>query len=77
MTGTGTVEDISTDETAGRRVKGVGEDTKLEFTNTKNPTIDTGILLDSMPYVVILGIAILGIAVYVVRKRKKDDSDLD
>lgn len=77
VTGTGTVEDISTDETAGRRVKGVGEDTKLEFTNTKNPTIDTGILLDSMPYVVILGIAILGIAVYVVRKRKKDDSDLD
>ena len=45
--------------------------------NFKDGNPDTGILLDSMPYVVILGIAIFGIAVFVVRKRKKDDSDLD
>lgn len=76
-TGTGTATELKETTTMGVEVVGVDEDTALVFTNTKNPTIDTGILLDSMPYVVILGIAIFGIAVYVVRKRKKDDSDLD
>lgn len=77
ITGTGTSTELKETTTMGVEVVGVDEDTALVFTNTKNPTIDTGILLDSMPYVVILGIAIFGIAVYVVRKRKKDDSDLD
>lgn len=77
ITGTGTPKELKETTTMGVEVVGVDEDTALVFTNTKNPTIDTGILLDSMPYVVILGIAIFGIAVYVVRKRKKDDSDLD
>jgi hypothetical protein len=39
--------------------------------------IDTGILLDSLPYAILLGMAAAGAAVCFIRRRKEDDSDLD
>ena len=47
------------------------------FTNTKNDIIDAGVLLDSLPYVLILGAVAAGVIFYVIRKRKEDENDLD
>ena len=45
--------------------------TTVEFTNTHNVSIETGIALDSLPYILILvGVVAVG-AVLVVRKRRK------
>lgn len=47
------------------------------FTNTKNVDVDTGILLDSMPYVVILAAVAAGAAFYFIRKKKEDEDDFE
>lgn len=41
--------------------------------NPANP--DTGVLLDSLPYVLILGAAIAGIAIFLLRKRRRNDEE--
>lgn len=43
---------------------------KVEITNTKDVNVDTGISLDSIPYLVILGFAILGSSVLFFKKRQ-------
>lgn len=43
------------------------------FTNTRGATIDTGVMLDSMPYVLALVIVAGGAAVMFVRKRRVED----
>ena len=53
----------------------VTEGLKIDFTNTYNITIDTGILLDSLPYVLILVIVIAGVVVMFIRKRRSYDED--
>lgn len=47
----------------------------VEFINTKNAIIDTGVILDSLPYFLILGAAAAGIVFYAIRKRKESDLD--
>ena len=42
------------------------------FTNNKNVTIDTGISLETLPYVLILGVVAVG-AVLLLRKRRAGD----
>ncbi|MCI6886554.1 MAG: VWA domain-containing protein [Lachnospiraceae bacterium] len=49
----------------------------VTFTNTKTAIIDAGVLLDSLPYALILGAVAAGIVFYVIRKRKEDENDLD
>ena len=49
----------------------------VTFTNTKTAEIDAGVILDSLPYVLILAAAIGGAAFYFIRKKKDDESDLD
>lgn len=41
------------------------------FTNTANKTVDTGIILDIAPYIIIFVIAIVGAILFFGRKRKK------
>ncbi len=48
---------------------------KIVFTNTKEARPDTGILLDSWPYLLILVIALAGIVGFVIHKRKETDLD--
>ena len=48
---------------------------KVTFTNNKEATPDTGVLLDSLPYVVILAVVVLGAALVIVRRRKHRDDD--
>ena len=48
---------------------------KVTFTNHKVTVPDTGVLLDSLPYVVILAVVVLGAALVIVRRRKHRDDD--
>lgn len=49
-------------------------DQTITFTNTHNVTIDTGILLDTLPYILILAVVALG-AGMMLRKRRSRDED--
>lgn len=46
---------------------------KVIITNRKESTVDTGIILDSAPYILILAIVVIGLAVVVTRKRANRD----
>lgn len=43
------------------------------ITNTKDPVIDTGVSMDSIPYVVLLTVACLGLVVLLTKKRTARD----
>lgn len=45
------------------------------FTNTKNAPIDTGISMDTLPYILIMLAVIGGIAFTIIRRRKDDELD--
>ena len=42
------------------------------FTNTKEGSIDTGVVLDNMPYILVLAVLAAGVAVFIIRKRRED-----
>ena len=45
----------------------------IEFKNFKDGTPDTGVVLDSLPYIVILAIVLLGVVLMVRKRRREDD----
>ena len=52
----------------------VTESNEVEFTNDKEVTIDTGIALDSLPYILILaGVAVVAVALVLHKRRKYED----
>lgn len=53
----------------------VTDGSMITFTNNKETAPDTGVLLDSLPYVVILAVVVLGAALVIVRRRKHWDDD--
>ncbi len=53
----------------------VTDGSMITFTNNKETAPDTGVLLDSLPYVVILAVVVLGAALVIVRRRKHRDDD--
>ena len=44
------------------------------FENRKDVTVDTGVLLDTLPYILILGVVAVG-AVLLIKKRRNRDDD--
>lgn len=44
----------------------------VEITNNKGGTIDTGISMDSLPYILLLAIAVIGLCVFFTRSRFND-----
>lgn len=42
------------------------------FTNTKTGEVDTGVVLNNMPYILVLAVLAAGVAVYIIRKRRED-----
>ncbi len=50
-------------------------DINIVVTNTKNILIDTGILLDSMPYILILGVVIIGGTIFFINRRKQQKNN--
>ena len=59
---------LAADETVGNA------DATATVTNTKNSTVDAGVLLNNAPYIAILGGAAV-VAIYVVNKRRHSDMD--
>ena len=53
----------------------VTDGSTITITNNKEAVPDTGVLLDSLPYVVILAVVVLGAALVIVRRRKHRDDD--
>lgn len=47
-------------------------DQTAAFTNTKNGEVDTGVVLNNMPYILVLAVLAAGVAVYIIRKRRED-----
>ncbi|MDO5123135.1 MAG: DUF5979 domain-containing protein [Eubacteriales bacterium] len=46
---------------------------RVEFTNNKDAEPDTGIVLESLPYVAILAVVIVGVIWMIIRRRRRDD----
>lgn len=49
------------------------QDGKLVINNNKTVTVDTGVLLDTLPYILILGVVAVGAVLLIKRRRKRDD----
>lgn len=54
-------------------VTGRTDKLKVELTNTRDFDPDTGVLLDTLPYIVILAVVASGVALLMLRKRRKED----
>ena len=62
-------------ETGSSKVITLAEtNSNIAFVNTKDVTIDTGVLLDTLPYILILGVVAVG-AVLLIKKRRNRDDD--
>lgn len=48
------------------------ETTTAAYVNTKNGEVDTGVVLNNMPYILVLAVLAAGVAVFIIRKRRED-----
>lgn len=61
-----------TTEKTGDTGKINAADQAAEFTNNKAGSIDTGVVLNNMPYILVLAVLAAGVAVFIIRKRRED-----
>ena len=47
-------------------------DEAVEITNNKGVEVDTGITLDSLPYILLLGLAVAGLVLFAVKRRSNE-----
>ena len=66
------VEGYTTEHTGADGVVGSAEHT-VAFTNTKGGTVDTGITLDSLPYLIAIAVVVTGAVILFVRKRRSSE----
>lgn len=45
---------------------------QVTITNNKAGSIDTGVVLNNMPYILVLAVLAAGVAVFIIRKRRED-----
>ena len=67
---TGDTDGTAEGNRAADTESGITADTTVAFTNTKEGTIPTGVLMSVAPYVIIGGIVLAGIAALSLRKRR-------
>lgn len=68
------VVDSGTPENGQEATVTIGTDAKrIDFTNHRNLEPDLGVLLDTLPYIVILAVVAGGVALLMLRKRRKND----
>lgn len=68
------VVDSGTPENGQEATVTIGTDAKrIDFTNHRNLEPDLGVLLDTLPYLVILAVVAGGVALLMLRKRRKND----
>ena len=70
-------DDVTFDKDSCTIPEHITDQIHITVTNDKTGNVDAGVLLDSLPYALILGAVAAGIAFYVIRKRKEDENDLD
>ncbi len=56
----------------GEYIFDVDGDTTVSITCSRDAVIDTGIMLDSLPYVIIVIMVVLGISAIIIRKKKRE-----
>ena len=44
----------------------------VDITNTKGTTVDTGVVLDSLPYILLIAVAMVGVVAFTAKKRTTD-----
>ncbi len=59
---------ITYDDT-NKKIDADTPDDTVTITNTKNSAVDTGIVLDSLPYVLLIAVAVVGVVIFTSRKR--------
>lgn len=47
-----------------------GTETEVKITNNKGANVDTGVILDNAPYIVLLAVAVIGLAIVIIKKRQ-------
>ena len=61
-------------ETGSRKTITLAEtNSDIAFVNRKDVTVDTGVLLDTLPYILILGVVAVGAILLIKRRRNRDD----
>lgn len=64
-------DDYTTTKTGDDGTINAAEQTAA-FTNTKTGNVDTGVVLNNMPYILVLAVLAAGVAVFIIRKRRED-----
>ena len=44
----------------------------VTITNEKEGEVDTGVVMNNMPYILVLAVLAAGVAVFIIRKRRED-----
>ena len=44
----------------------------VTISNEKEGEVDTGVVLNNMPYILVLAVLAAGVAVFIIRKRRED-----
>lgn len=63
------IDDVNAPENKVENVKLNSATPKVTITNTRDAAVDTGIVLDSLPYVLLIAIAVVGVVIFTARKR--------
>ena len=63
-------EDIVYSDDANKKIDSATD--TVTITNTKGTTVDTGVVLDSLPYVLLIAVAVVGVVAFTAKKRTTD-----
>ena len=68
-TSEGYVAGVITYDDPNKKIDADTPNDTVTVTNTKNSAVDTGIVLDSLPYVLLIAVAVVGVVIFTSRKR--------
>ena len=64
-------QDIEYSDEANKKIDADTPNDTVTITNTKESPVDTGIVLDSLPYVLLIAVAVVGVVIFTARKRSR------
>ncbi len=70
-TSEGYVAGVITYDDPNKKIDADTPNDTVTVTNTKNSAVDTGIVLDSLPYVLLIAVAVVGVVIFTARKRSR------
>lgn len=70
-TSEGYVAGVITYDDPNKKIDADTPNDTVTVTNTKNSAVDTGIVLDSLPYVLLIAVAVVGVVIFTSRKRSR------